>query len=177
MLESLILAGFGGQGIVSAGILLTYAGMVEGKKVTFFPSYGAEMRGGTANCSVVISSDEVASPVVSQATSLIVMNEPSLPIFEVRLQPKGRLFLNSSLVHSKPTRTDIEIVSIPVGEIAEELGSIKAANMIMLGAFCRKTGALTLDSLMSALPKVFTHASEKQISVNKAALQRGFSQA
>lgn len=167
------MSGFGGQGIISAGILLAYAGMVDGKFVTFFPAYGAEMRGGTANCSVVVSSDEVASPVVSNPDSLIVMNEPSLLRFEPAVKPKGLLLINKSLVSSKPKRNDLEVLSIDANKIAEELGTVKCANMVMLGALIKHTQAVTLESMAKTLPKVFPRAKEEMLMVNEQALRKG----
>ena len=173
MYQGVIMSGFGGQGIISAGILLAYAGMLDGKFVTFFPAYGAEMRGGTANCSVVVSSEEVASPVVDRPDTVIVMNEPSLIKFEPSLKPGGLLLINSSLVFQKPNRKDIEIIYVPVNKIAEEIGTIKIANMVMLGAYCKKTGAVNLQSVIDSMPKVFTRAKEEMLKKNEEALNRG----
>jgi len=167
------MAGFGGQGIVSGGIMLAYAGMVDGRNVTFFPAYGAEMRGGTANCSVVVSDDPVASPVVGAPDTIMVMNEPSLPRFEPMLKKGGLMFLNTSLVASKPTRKDITVIEIPANDIAEELGNIRAANMVMLGAFAKKTGAVTLDTLKNNIKKVYIRASDQMVELNKKAVDRG----
>lgn len=173
MYQGVIMSGFGGQGIISAGILLTYAGMVDGKHVTFFPAYGAEMRGGTANCSVVVSSEEVASPVVSTPDSLIVMNEPSLLRFEPALKPQGLLLINKSLVSSQPKRNDVNAVSIDANKIAEEIGTVKCANMVMLGALINRTQAVSLESMIKTLPKVFPRAKKEMIDINVEALKRG----
>lgn len=173
MFQGIIMAGFGGQGIVSGGIMLAYAGMIDGKNVTFFPAYGAEMRGGTANCSVVISTDPVASPVVGTPDSILIMNEPSLPRFEPALKEGGMLFLNTSLVASKPTRKDITVIEVPANDIAEELGTIKCANMVMLGAYAKKTKAVSLDILKDSIKSVYVRASDKMIEVNKKAVDRG----
>lgn len=173
MYQGLLIAGFGGQGVVSAGILAAYAGMLEDKRVTFFPSYGAEMRGGTANCSVVVSTEDIASPIVAHPTTLIVMNEPSLTLFEPNLEEGGLLLVNSSLIKAGPKRGDIEIVNVPVNDIAEKVGSPKSANMVMIGAFAKKTGALKLESIFEALPKVFRRANEEMIAKNIAALKAG----
>lgn len=173
MFQGIIMAGFGGQGIVSGGIMLAYAGMVDGKHVTFFPAYGAEMRGGTANCSVVVSDEPVASPVVGAPDSILIMNEPSLPRFEPALKEGGRLFLNTSLISSRPTRADIEVIEIPASDIAEELGNIKCANMVMLGAFAKKTGAVKTDTLTQNIKKVYVRASDEMVEVNKKAVERG----
>ena len=173
MYQGLIMAGFGGQGIISGGIMLAYSGMMDGLNVTFFPAYGAEMRGGTANCSVVISTDPVASPVVGSPDTVLIMNEPSLAKFEPMLKPGGRLFLNTSLVNSKPKRTDIEVIPIAVNDIAEELGSIKCANMVMLGAYASKTGAIKLDTLKANIKKVYPRARDALIDMNKKAIEKG----
>ena len=141
MFQGIRISGFGGQGIISSGVLLAYAGMLDGKHVSFFPSYGAEMRGGTANCSVVISSDDVTTPVVSQPDTVIVMNEPSLAKFEPFLKPGGLMIINESLVKSRPQRKDIKVVLVACNKIADELKAPKIANMVALGAFCKQTGA------------------------------------
>jgi len=173
MYQGIIMSGFGGQGIISGGIMMTYAGMTDGKNVTFFPAYGAEMRGGTANCSVVISSDPVASPVVANPETLLVMNEPSLTRFENSVKQGGLLIINTSLVSSRPTRTDITVVEVPVNDIAEKVGNLKAANMVMLGAYAQKTGALSLDSLKKSVEKVYVRANEAMIEMNFKAIDAG----
>lgn len=173
MYQGVIMSGFGGQGIISAGILLAYAGMVDGKHVTFFPAYGAEMRGGTANCSVVISSDEVNSPVVPHPDTVIIMNQPSLLRFEPDLKPGGLLLINSSLVSQNPNRKDITVLNIPANDIAEKIGTIKIANMVMIGAFVGKTKALKLESVINSLPKVFTRAKKDILTKNEEALKKG----
>ncbi|MFA5161969.1 MAG: 2-oxoacid:acceptor oxidoreductase family protein [Elusimicrobiales bacterium] len=173
MTQGIRISGFGGQGVISAGILLAYAGMVDGKKVSWFPAYGAEMRGGTANCSVVISDDEVASPVVSRPDTVIVMNEPSLAKFEPLIASGGLLLINSSLVTSRPSRKDINVALVPVNELAEQLGTVKIANIVMLGVFAARTKAVSLDALGKALPKVFKRAKPELIELNIKALQKG----
>ncbi len=137
MEERIIIAGFGGQGVMAMGQLLTYAGMIEGKHVSWLPSYGPEMRGGTANCSVIVSSEPVGSPVVVNSTTAIVMNKPSLDKFEPSVNKGGRLFINSSLIEQKSKRDDIEVYYISANEIADELGNMRVANMVMLGAYFR----------------------------------------
>lgn len=173
MYQGLIMSGFGGQGVISGGVLLAYAGMIDGKHVTFFPAYGAEMRGGTANCSVVISSEEIASPVVAYPDSLLVLNEPSLTRFEPRLKSGGVLFINTSLVASRSMRNDITTIEVPANEIAESLGNIKCANMVMLGAYAQKSGAMSLEALKKSLPKVYPRASEKVLEMNRKAIDKG----
>lgn len=172
----IIVAGFGGQGVVSSGIILAHAGLTENKNVTFFPSYGAEMRGGTANCSVVISTDPVASPIVASPDVVIIMNEPSLSRFEPVVKPGGILFYNKTLIKSIPKRTDITVIPIEANAIAEELGQGRIANMVMLGALIKKTGILKIDTLKMSQRERFTKAGEDQLSLNDKALDRGYDQ-
>jgi 2-oxoglutarate ferredoxin oxidoreductase subunit gamma len=173
MHQGIRISGFGGQGVISAGILLAQAGLLEDKHVSWFPAYGAEMRGGTANCSVVISSDEVATPVVSRPETVIVMNEPSLAKFEPLVKPGGLMIINSSLVNSKPKRTDIKVVYVQCNKIAEEIGTTKIANMVALGAFAGLTGAVSIEAISRALTKVFKRAKPEIIALNVKALQKG----
>jgi 2-oxoglutarate ferredoxin oxidoreductase subunit gamma len=173
MYQGVIMSGFGGQGVISGGVLLAYSGMVDGKQVTFFPAYGAEMRGGTANCSVVVSSEEIASPVVTYPDSLLVMNEPSLTRFEKFVHAGGVLFLNTSLVASRSARKDITTIEVPANEIAVKMGNIKCANMVMLGAFAKKSGAISVEALKKSLPKVYPRASQKILDMNSNAIQAG----
>ncbi|MBI4802902.1 MAG: 2-oxoacid:acceptor oxidoreductase family protein [Elusimicrobia bacterium] len=173
MYQGIRISGFGGQGVISAGILLAQAGMTEEKKVTFFPSYGAEMRGGTANCSVVISSDEVTTPIVSSPDTAIVLNEPSLAKFEPLVKPGGLLIINSSLVNSKPVRNDINVLYVPCNKIAGELGNVKVMNLVALGAFAAGTGAVSVEAITKALPKIFKKLKPEMIELNAKALRRG----
>jgi len=174
MTSEIIIAGFGGQGIVSSGIILAHAGLIENKHVTFFPSYGAEMRGGTANCSVVISTETVASPIVAIPNIVIIMNEPSLSRFEPTIKPHGLLFFNQTLIKSRPKRKDIIVVPVEANALAEELGQGRIANMVMLGALVKKTKVLNLDSLKKAQRTRFTKASEEQLVLNDKALEKGY---
>ena len=143
MYQGIRIAGFGGQGVVSAGVILAQAGMIDGKEVSFFPSYGAEMRGGTANCSVVIASEEVTTPIVSEPDTVIVLNEPSLAKFEPMVKPGGLLIINSSLVNSKPKRTDIKIISAPFNEIAYASRSGPGFDIKVLDLSTGQTKAIT----------------------------------
>jgi len=174
MTAKVIMAGFGGQGVVLMGTLLSYSAMVQGKHTTFFPSYGAEMRGGTANCSVIVSDDEIPSPVVTQPDCIVAMNIASLDKFESRVRPGGTVFINSSLVKRDLERDDVEEVRIPANEMAEELGSAKAANMVMLGGVIKKTGAIELDSAVKSLEGVLSERAMALLDVNKEALRKGF---
>ncbi|HOJ87282.1 MAG: 2-oxoacid:acceptor oxidoreductase family protein [Elusimicrobiales bacterium] len=168
------LSGFGGQGVISAGVLLAYAGMIDNKNVSFFPAYGAEMRGGTANCSVVISDDEVASPVVTAPDVAVVFNEPSFEKFEPMVKKGGILIINSSLVNSKSKRTDIKIIEIPLNQIADKIGNSKVINMIALGALSKATGAVSKKSLTEALPKVYKKLKPELINLNVKAVEEGY---
>ena len=173
ILES-IFAGFGGQGVMLMGQLLAYSGMYEGKNVTYFPSYGPEMRGGTANCSVIVSDEPVGSPVISDLGILVAMNRPSLEKFEAALKPGGILFYNSSLIAVKPKRTDIKAHAISANEIAIELGNIRVANMVIMGAILKATGVVSLDTVMKVLTeKVLTGKKKDLVGVNRAALEKG----
>lgn len=167
-----IMAGFGGQGLMFIGKLLAYSAMKAGKHVTWIPSYGPEMRGGTANCTVVLSDDEIGSPVISSPQALIVMNNPSLKVFEPRLQPRGLLFLNSSLVTRQVTRKDIEVIGIPANDIAAEVGEKRTANMIMLGAYVARTKILPQDRIFQGLKEFFGKKAQF-LDVNMQAFQKG----
>ena len=173
MEERITIAGFGGQGVMAIGQLLTYAGMLENKNVSWLPSYGPEMRGGTANCSVVISSEAVGSPVVVNATSAIIMNKPSMDKFEPTIVEGGKLFVNSSLVDRKSNRDDIEVYYIPANEIANELGNMKVANMVMLGAYIEVTKIVSLESILKGFTKVFGEDKAHLLPLNKEALEKG----
>lgn len=173
MEEKIIIAGFGGQGVMAMGQLLTYSGMIEDKKVSWLPSYGPEMRGGTANCNVIISTNPVGSPVVVEATTAIVLNKPSMDKFESAVVPGGKLFVNSSLIDRKSERKDIEVYYIPANEIANELGNIRIANMVMLGAYLEATKTVGVDSVHKAFPKVFGESKAHLLPINKEALIKG----
>ncbi len=168
-------AGFGGQGVLLMGMMLTYAGMEDGKHVTWLPSYGAEMRGGTANCTVVVSADEVASPVSEAPEVVVVMNEPSLAKFEPMVKPGGWLFINTSLVKKAVTRTDVRVVNIDATNIAYELKNAKTANMVMLGAVVGKTGIVDLSVVESSLLPVLGAKKKALVEINVQALRRGSS--
>lgn len=173
MTHEVIMAGFGGQGVMSMGQLLAYAGMAEGKKVSWIPSYGPEQRGGTANCSVIVSEADVASPIVIEPTSVIIMNQPSLDKFEDQVVPGGVMIVNSSLCTRPARRKDLTVVSIPTTEIALELGNTKIANIVALGAFLELTGAVKFESVEAALKKVLPEHRHNLIPLNKQALEKG----
>ncbi len=173
MLEQNIFAGFGGQGVLLMGQLLAYAGMLEDKEVSWLPSYGPEMRGGTANCSVVVSDSPVASPIVTMATTVVAMNRPSLDKFEDSVLPGGKLFINSSIIDKKPERSDIEVYYVPCNEIAEELGNPRVANMVMLGAYIEKTKCVDFESVLQALLYKLGEKKAHLIPLNREALNKG----
>ena len=172
--EEIIIAGFGGQGIIMTGKLLAQAAMKAGKEVTYIPSYGAEVRGGTANCMVIIADGPIACPVVGRADSLIVMNRASLDKFSPRLKNGGLLVLNSSLIDSWPgTKSTIDVIAVPADQLAGELGSPRVANLVALGAYLQRRGLLTADVAASALPDVFAERHHKMLPLNSKALYRG----
>ena len=174
MLQEIILAGFGGQGVMSMGQLLAYAGMEEDKHVSWIPSYGPEMRGGTANCSVTISDAPVSSPIISEPDTLIVLNRPSLEKFEKDVKPGGLLMINSSLIDVEPTRDDLKVIKIPADQLAnEKLDNIRVGNMIILGAYIYLTGAVSIEATIGALKKVLPEYRHKLIPLNRQALELG----
>jgi 2-oxoglutarate ferredoxin oxidoreductase subunit gamma len=171
--EDVIIAGFGGQGVLFIGKLLAYAAMKEGRNVTWIPSYGPEMRGGTTNCTVVISDEAIGSPVITSPHSLIVMNNPSLESFEPRLITGGVLIMNTSLITLKSKRKDVTVIKVPANKIASELGSDKAANMVMLGAYIAKTKVVSLQSILDGLRKVLGEKKRRFLEINERALEKG----
>jgi len=168
-----LIDGFCGQGLLSIGLNLAEAAMLEGRNVTYLPAYGAEVRGGTANCTVAISDDEIASPVASSPEFVIAMNQPSAVKFQHHIQSGGLFFLNSSLIEVEIIRGDIEIVNVPANKIAEDLGSPKAANMVMLGAFTRKSGIVDLSNVSQALKQILS-SKKKLLELNEKALLTGY---
>lgn len=173
MTEKTFMAGFGGQGIISLGQLWVYCGMKEGKEVTFFPFYGAEKRGGVARASVIVSDHEIASPLVTSPDSAVVMNMDSLPLCEDVLKQGGTLLINSSLVKVETKRADAKVIKIPCNEIAEEIGDVKIANMVMMGALSKATGAVALDKLEAILKSFFPENKHKFIPMNMKAIEAG----
>ncbi|GAB4117339.1 MAG: 2-oxoacid:acceptor oxidoreductase family protein [Candidatus Caldatribacteriota bacterium] len=173
MLEEIIIAGFGGQGIMLIGRLIAYAGMLEGKKVAWMPSYGPEMRGGTANCTVIVSSEEIASPVVPNPHSLIVMNKPSLDKFEPMVKKDGLIILNDSLINQEVKRDNLTVIRVPANEIADQLGNLKIANMVMLGAYVQKTGIVKMETIYKALEKGLSSRNKDLLNLNLQALAKG----
>lgn len=162
---SVIISGFGGQGALFAGILLCHAVVIEGKHTTWFPAYGAEMRGGSVNCSVNISDTEVPSPIVDEADAVIALNDASQARFESKVKPGGFMIINSSLSHLKPKRNDINYIQIPLNELAQKLSQPAFVNVMALGAFIEKTKILKLESVKEAMKEL-----AKTVSAKKAAL-------
>lgn len=173
MLIKIVFAGFGGQGVLSMGLNLAQAALLEDKNVTYLPSYGVEVRGGTANCTVAISDEEIASPVASSPDFVVAMNQPSLIKFQNQLHSGGVLFFNSSLIETQISRGDIEIVAVPANSMAEELGNPQSANMVMLGAFIKKSNLVSLSTLIEALGKTLKK-KEKLAAINRKALMAGY---
>ncbi len=154
------------------GKLLAYSAMKAGKHVTWIPSYGPEMRGGTANCTIVISDEEIGSPVITSPQALIIMNNPSLEAFEPKLQPRGMLFLNTSLITRQASRKDLDVIAIPANDIATEVGEKKVANMVMLGAYVAKTRVVSKEGVLEGLKELFKKKSEF-LDVNARAFEKG----
>ena len=170
--QEIIFAGFGGQGTLSMGKFLAYAGMDADMNVSWLPSYGPEMRGGTANCCVILSDEPVGSPIINNPNTLVVMNRPSLDKFEDTLVKGGLLILDSDLVDRMPVRDDIEVIGIPAQTEAAEIGSKQIANMVLLGALVKKTGIVSMEAIVTALKD---HGKEKFFEINKKALEIGAS--
>ena len=175
MKQELIVAGFGGQGVLLVGKLIAKAALEEGKEVSWLPSYGPEMRGGTANCTVVVSDKPVGSPVVSRPNMLIVMNRPSLDKFESSMMPGGTMLVNSSLINVEPKRTDVKIYKLAANDIAVSVGNPKAANMAILGAYVALSKTVTLEQMQHAVEEQFAN-KKAVIPGNLAALKAGYDQ-
>ena len=175
MYNDVIMAGFGGQGIMLIGNLLAYAAILEDKNVTFLPSYGVEMRGGTANCSVVIDEREVGSPIVGRPMSLIIMNRPSLVKFEPRMKPGGVVILNKTLVAPEISeRDDIDLVALDLNALSEAAaGNTRLANMVALGAYVQKSGVVAVASVSAALKDALNPKYHKMIPANQKAIEAG----
>lgn len=174
MEKKVICAGFGGQGVMSMGQLLAYAGMLEDKNVSWLPSYGPEMRGGTANCSVIVADEEIGSPVITDDADIaIIMNLPSLLKFEKDVKPGGKIFVNESLITKKVERNDVEAYYVDANKIAADIGNPKAANLVMLGAALGKDQIVDSESVLEAFKKVFGPSKEKFIPQNREALNKG----
>lgn len=171
--ERIIVAGFGGQGVMMIGKLLAHAGMMEHKNVSWLPSYGPEMRGGTANCNVIVSDNVIGAPVVTEATCVIAMNLPSLDKFEPFVKKGGRLLINSSLIKRKSTRDDVNILEIPVNDIANKQGSLRVANVVMLGAYITLSKVVKKETVLEAIKEVLGQSKQHLLDINVKALEEG----
>jgi 2-oxoglutarate ferredoxin oxidoreductase subunit gamma len=175
MEESFLFAGFGGQGVILAGKILAQAGSDHGLHVTWLPSYGPEMRGGTANCTVVLSDEPIGSPVVDNPAALIAMNLPSLNRFEKTVAETGTILVNSSLIDCPTQRNDVRVLNVPANDIAVSLGNSRAANMVALGAIVKATDVVPLELLEATMARMLGHKeSAKLIAVNEQALDAGY---
>jgi 2-oxoacid:acceptor oxidoreductase, gamma subunit, pyruvate/2-ketoisovalerate family len=172
MTHEIVMSGFGGQGIMVIGQLMTYAGMLEGRQVSWIPSYGPEMRGGTANCSVIISDEPVGAPIVTEPDTVVAMNLPSLDKFEPLMKAGGNLIINSSLIDQAPKRKDVKVCLVPSNDIANELGNMKVANMVVLGAIVAATKAVKQESVLKAFAKMFAKKPHL-LAINEQAIKRG----
>ncbi|MBM4048233.1 MAG: 2-oxoacid:ferredoxin oxidoreductase subunit gamma [Planctomycetes bacterium] len=173
MTEKVIMAGFGGQGMMLLGKLVAHAMMTEGKQVTFFPSYGSEVRGGTAHCHVIIAEDEIASPVVEEADTLIVMNQPSYEKFKRVLKPGGLLLVNASMVKVDDAPKEAQVVRVPATEAANGLGNVLVANMVMMGAYNRLRRLMPTDRFLGILERSMSGRKAALLEINKRALAAG----
>ena len=171
--HEIIFAGFGGQGILSMGQIIAYSAMIEEKEVSWMPSYGPEMRGGTANCTVIVSGSRISSPIVSTYDSAIVLNQPSMDKFEALVKPGGLIMYEESSIINPPTRTDVEILPVPANEEALKLNMSKVANMVLVGAFLEKRPLVKIENIIKALKKVLPERHHHLIPVNEKALEIG----
>jgi 2-oxoglutarate ferredoxin oxidoreductase subunit gamma len=173
MKHELLAAGFGGQGVLSMGMTLAYAGMLEGKEISWMPSYGPEMRGGTANCITIVSDTQISSPIITTFDTVVALNQPSIDKFEHAVKPGGLLVYDSTSILTPPTRTDIQVLALPASDEAIALKNTKIMNMVVLGAFIGRTRVLQIESIMAALRKVLPERYHHLLPVNEQALKRG----
>lgn len=173
MLIKTIFSGFGGQGVLSMGYIFAYAAMMDGRNVTYLPSYGAEVRGGTANCTIAISDDEIASPVASSPEFVVVMNNPSLVRFQNVVQSGGIIFINANMIDARPIRGDIELFEIPANDLAKRVGDERVVNIVMLGFFVKKTGLVSREGVETALKDTFSRKGKALVDLNKKAFMKG----
>ena len=175
MTEESIFAGFGGQGVLSMGMMLAYAGMIEEKEVCWMPSYGPEMRGGTANCIVQVSDKKISSPIISKFDTVVALNQPSVDKFEDMIKPGGNMIYDSSNILEGPTREDINIYAIPGSDEALKLRNMKVMNMVMLGSFIGARHTVKPETLIEALKQVLPERHHRLIPLNEEAIQVGMS--
>ena len=172
--ERIILAGFGGQGILFLGRIFAEVGMRAGLNVSWIPSYGPEMRGGTANCTVIISKNAIASPLVTVPDTVIAMNKPSVARFNTHIKAGGMLMYNSSLIERQEFRDDIRLVEIPASEIADELGNPRVANLVMAGAYVKFSKLINYEETLKWLPEILPTKRQEMLQINLDAFNRGF---
>jgi 2-oxoglutarate ferredoxin oxidoreductase subunit gamma len=173
MTHELLFAGFGGQGVLSMGMTLSYAGMIEGKEISWMPSYGPEMRGGTANCMVIISDTKISSPIISKFDAVVALNQPSLDKFEQAVKPGGVLVYDSTNIINAPTRTDVQVVAIAASDEAVKLKNTKIMNMIVLGALLERQHVVGFDAVLKGLKEVLPERHHHLLPLNEQALRRG----
>ena len=174
MTTQILIAGFGGQGVLFAGKFLAYKGLVQDMQVSWLPSYGPEMRGGTANCSIILSDTPVGSPIITEPDVLVAMNLPSLQKFVDSVVPGGKIFIDSTLIEAKVERTDVEVFYIPATQMAKDAGFSTLANMILMGKVIKETGAVRFDNNLETLKSFIPAKKEKLIDINCQALQAGY---
>jgi len=170
MTHKIIISGFGGQGVILLGQIIAHASMLENKEVIWMPSYGPEMRGGTAHCTVIVSDKKIASPVITEATAVVAMNRPSLAKFQERVAPGGNLFINTSLIKENSNRNDVQIHNVDCNELASAVGSDKTMNMVMLGAIIKVTNVVSQSSVEKVMENIFTGDKAKMLPLNKKAM-------
>ena len=174
MIVKTIFSGFGGQGVLMMGYTFAHGAMKQGFEVTYLPAYGAEVRGGTANCTVAVSDEEIASPIASEPDYVIVLNTPSMYTFQNRIASEGLLFLNSSIINVRPSRKDIEVIEIPAGEIADGLGNSKASNTVMMGGFLKKTGLVKPEIYLKSMEEIMGSKKKSMVDLNRNAFTAGY---
>ncbi len=173
MNEEIIIAGFGGQGVLSMGMILCYSGMMENKEVSWMPSYGPEMRGGTANCITIVSDSKISSPIIAKFDTVLALNQPSIDKFEKAVKPGGLLIYDSTNVINPPTRTDINIYAIDASNEAAKMKNTKVLNMIMLGAFLKKKPIIKIENILEGVKKVLPERYHNLLPINEEALRKG----
>jgi 2-oxoglutarate ferredoxin oxidoreductase subunit gamma len=173
MHQEIIFSGFGGQGALFAGQLLAYAALDSGLQVTWIPSYGPEMRGGTAHCTVVVADEPIGSPLVNRPAAVLALNLPSFEKYEPRVKPGGLMVYNASLIPTAPVRSDIRYIAVPANDIAEALGNARQANVVLLGAYLAATGYLALEAVETALDNHLSERQRRYLASNKEALRHG----
>jgi len=174
MEKQILIAGFGGQGILFSGKFLAYAGLIEGMQLSWLPSYGPEMRGGTANCSIILSDGQIGSPLVTKPDILTVLNLPSLDKYEQEVKPGGQIYINSSLISRKVVRTDVEVFYVPATQMADDQGLGNLANMIMIGSMLKHSNLFPMESVTRALEKIVSPEKAEMYARNVKAIELGY---